>query len=142
MYPCALIFSHQSYDLSAAFAILRAALYHSLNSLHDEIQARIVQEMLHCLCRAFIPFEEYGHLTDGRRVREVVDTDNVLDEFHVFWSLLWPMMFRINVRKVDLDVPLLVFSVKVGFIKNSLHCIRKYAPVLLNLGEILRGRGR
>lgn len=66
MYSGTLIFSHRSYDLSTAFAILRAALYLSLNSLHDEIQARIVQEMLHGLYHAFIPFEEYEHLTNGK----------------------------------------------------------------------------
>ena len=66
MYTGTLIFSHRSYDLSTAFAILRAALYLSLNSLHDEIQARIVQEMLHGLYHAFIPFEEYERLTNGK----------------------------------------------------------------------------
>ena len=66
MYTGTLIFSHRSYDLSTAFAILRAALYLSLDSLHDEIQARIVQEMLHGLYHAFIPFEEYERLTNGK----------------------------------------------------------------------------
>ena len=66
MYTGTLIFSHRSYDLSTAFAILRAALYLSLNSLHDEIQARIVQEMLHGLYHAFIPFDEYERLTNGK----------------------------------------------------------------------------
>ena len=66
IYTGTLIFSHRSYDLSTAFAILRAALYLSLNSLHDEIQARIVQEMLHGLYHAFIPFEEYERLTNGK----------------------------------------------------------------------------
>ena len=66
MYTGTLIFSHRSYDLSTAFAILRAALYLSLDSLHDEIQARIVQEMLHGLYHAFIPFDEYERLTNGK----------------------------------------------------------------------------
>ena len=64
MYTGTLISSHRSYDLSTAFAILRAALYLSLNS--DEIQARIVQEMLHGLYHTFIPFEEHERLTNGK----------------------------------------------------------------------------
>ena len=66
MYTGTLIFSHRSYDLSTAFAILRASLYLSLPSLHDEIQARIVQEMLHGLFHAFISFDEYERLTGGK----------------------------------------------------------------------------
>jgi hypothetical protein len=54
----------------------------------------------------------------GNEVQEVVDVDNVRDEFHVFWNLLWPRMFKIDIWKVDLDVVLLVCSMKVGFIKN------------------------
>jgi hypothetical protein len=56
------MFSHRSYDLSTSFAILQASMYLQLSSLYDEIQARIVQE---------------------------IDVDNVLDEYHVFWSLRW-----------------------------------------------------
>jgi hypothetical protein len=66
MYTSTLIFSRRSYDFSTAFAILRTALYLSLDSLHDEIQASIVQEMLHGLYHAFIPFEEYERLTNGK----------------------------------------------------------------------------
>ena len=66
IYTGTLIFSHRSYDLSTAFAILRASLYLSLPSLHDEIQARIVQEMLHGLFHAFISFDEYERLTGGK----------------------------------------------------------------------------
>ena len=63
MYTGTLIFSHCSHDhLSSAFAILRAALYLSLDPLHDEIQARIVQEMFIPL----IPFEGYERLTNGK----------------------------------------------------------------------------
>ena len=47
IYTGTLILSHRSYDLiSTAFAILRASLYLSRPSLQDEIQARIVQEIL------------------------------------------------------------------------------------------------
>jgi hypothetical protein len=83
----------------------------------------MVRDILHGLYCAFIPFKEYERWTNGKRCTGVVDVDNVLGEFHVFWSLLWPMM---DIWKVDLDVLLLVFSVKVGFIKNSLHCLRRY----------------
>ncbi|KIM37117.1 hypothetical protein M413DRAFT_31068 [Hebeloma cylindrosporum] len=66
IYTGTLIFSHRTYDLSTAFAILRSALYLSLTTLHDEIQARIVQEMLHGLFHAFISFAEYEGLTGGK----------------------------------------------------------------------------
>jgi hypothetical protein len=57
-----LIFSHRSYDLVTAFHIMRAATY---LSLYDEIQVRIVQEMLHGLFHAFLRFPEYERLTAG-----------------------------------------------------------------------------
>ena len=66
IYTGTLIFSHRSYDLSTAFAILRASLYLSLPTLHDEIQARIAQEMCHGLFHAFITFAEYESLTGGK----------------------------------------------------------------------------
>ena len=66
IYTGTLVFSHRTYDLSTAFAILRASLYLGLTSLHDEIQARIAHEMLHGLFHAFLPFPEYEALTQGR----------------------------------------------------------------------------
>ncbi|KAF9553521.1 hypothetical protein CPC08DRAFT_226217 [Agrocybe pediades] len=66
IYTGTLIFSHRTYDLSTAFAILKAALYLELSTLHDEVQARIVQEMCHGLFHAFIPFAEYESLTGGK----------------------------------------------------------------------------
>ncbi|KAF5347963.1 hypothetical protein D9756_010219 [Leucocoprinus leucothites] len=66
IYTGTLVFSHRTYDLSTAFAILRAALYLSLSSLHDEIQARIAHEMLHGLFHAFLPFQEYERLTQSK----------------------------------------------------------------------------
>jgi hypothetical protein len=75
--------------------------------------------MLHGLYHAFIPFEAYERLTNGkwgtggcrcaRRVPRVLEFDLADD-------------VQNRHLKVDLDVPLLVFSVKAGFIKNSLHC--------------------
>jgi len=62
----AFIFPHRTYDLSTAFAIHRSALYLSLATLHDEIQARIVREMLHGPFHAFVSFAEYERLTGGK----------------------------------------------------------------------------
>lgn len=44
---------------------MRSATYLSLQTLYDEIQARIVQEMMHGLFHAFLPFAEYERLTTG-----------------------------------------------------------------------------
>lgn len=66
IYTGTLIFSHRTYDLTTAFHILLSATYLSLQSLYDEIQARIVQEMLHGLFHAFIEFSEYESFTQGR----------------------------------------------------------------------------
>ncbi|KXN84931.1 hypothetical protein AN958_11914 [Leucoagaricus sp. SymC.cos] len=66
IYTGTLIFSHRTYDLSTAFAILKAALYLSLPTLHDEVQARIAHEMLHGLFHAFLPFQEYERLTQSK----------------------------------------------------------------------------
>lgn len=65
IYTGTLIFSHRSYDLTTGFQIMRAATYLSLPTLYDEIQARIVQEMLHGLFHAFLEFPEYERLTAG-----------------------------------------------------------------------------
>lgn len=66
IYTGTLVFSHRTYDLSTAFAILRAALYLSLSSLQDEVQARIAHEMLHGLSHAFLSFQEYERLTGSK----------------------------------------------------------------------------
>lgn len=66
IYTGTLVFSHRTYDLDTAFAILRSATYLELGSLHDEVQARIVQEMLHGLFHAFLDFAEYERVTGGK----------------------------------------------------------------------------
>ncbi|KAF8908755.1 hypothetical protein CPB85DRAFT_1308603 [Mucidula mucida] len=66
IYTGTLIFSHRSYDLDTAFHIMRSATYLSLQTLYDEIQARIVQEMMHGLFHAFLEFSEYERLTGGK----------------------------------------------------------------------------
>jgi hypothetical protein len=66
IYTGTLIFSHRTYDLDTAFHILLSALYLQLDALHDEIQARIVQEMMHGLFHAFLEFGEYERVTGGK----------------------------------------------------------------------------
>ncbi|KAK0454113.1 uncharacterized protein EV420DRAFT_1765921 [Desarmillaria tabescens] len=66
IYTGTLVFSHRSYDLDTAFHILRSATYLSLQTLYDEIQARIVQEMMHGLYHAFLEFSEYERITGGK----------------------------------------------------------------------------
>ncbi|KAF8868711.1 hypothetical protein BD779DRAFT_894105 [Infundibulicybe gibba] len=66
IYTGTLVFSHRSYDLDTAFHIMRSATYLSLQTLYDEIQARIVQEMMHGLFHAFLEFSEYERLTGGK----------------------------------------------------------------------------
>ncbi|THH00388.1 hypothetical protein EW145_g7088, partial [Phellinidium pouzarii] len=66
LYSGTLNFSNRTYDLDTAFAILCSANYLQLQSLHDEVQARLVQEMLHGLFHAFLEFTEYERITSGR----------------------------------------------------------------------------
>jgi len=66
IYTGTLIFSHRTYDLDTAFHIMRSASYLSIDSLYDEIQARIVQEMMHGLFHAFLEFPEYERITGGK----------------------------------------------------------------------------
>ncbi|KAM5531560.1 hypothetical protein V8D89_014780 [Ganoderma adspersum] len=66
IYTGTLIFSHRTYDLDTAFHIMRSATYLGLDTLYDEIQARIVQEMMHGLFHAFLEFSEYEAITGGK----------------------------------------------------------------------------
>ncbi|KAI0001219.1 hypothetical protein BJV77DRAFT_1155627 [Russula vinacea] len=66
IYTGTLIFSNRTYDLDTAFHIMRSATYISLTSLYDEIQARIVQEMMHGLFHAYVEFAEYERITGGK----------------------------------------------------------------------------
>ena len=66
IYTGTLVFSHRSFDLDTAFHIMRSATYLGLDTLYDEIQARIVQEMLHGLFHAFLEFSEYEAITGGK----------------------------------------------------------------------------
>jgi hypothetical protein len=66
IYTGTLVFSHRTYDLDTAFHIMRSASYINLQSLCDEVQARIVQEMAHGLFHAFLEFTEYERATGGK----------------------------------------------------------------------------
>ncbi|TFK62634.1 hypothetical protein BDN72DRAFT_827296 [Pluteus cervinus] len=66
IYTGTLVFSHRTYDLDTAFQIMRSATYLGLQTLYDEIQARLVQEMMHGLFHAFLEFSEYENLTGGK----------------------------------------------------------------------------
>ena len=66
IYTGTLVFSHRGYDLDTAFHIMRSATYLSIDALYDEIQARIVQEMMHGLFHAFLEFTEYERITGGK----------------------------------------------------------------------------
>jgi len=66
IYTGTLIFSNRTYDLDTAFHIMRSATYISLTSLYDEVQARIVQEMMHGLFHAHVEFAEYERITGGK----------------------------------------------------------------------------
>jgi hypothetical protein len=66
IYTGTLYFSHRTFDLTTAFHIHRSATYLSLDSLQAEIEARIVEEMMHGLFHAFLTFEDYEKVTGGR----------------------------------------------------------------------------
>ena len=66
IYTGTLIFSNRTYDLDTAFHIMRSATYISLDSLYNEVQARIVQEMMHGLFHAYVDFAEYERITGGK----------------------------------------------------------------------------
>jgi hypothetical protein len=68
IYAGTLIFSHRTYyDLDTTFHIMRATSYLALDSLYNEVQARIVQEMMHGLFHTFLEFAEHERITGGKR---------------------------------------------------------------------------
>jgi hypothetical protein len=66
IYTSTLIFSHRTCYLDTAFHIMRSASYLVLDSLYNEVQARIVQEMMHSLFHTFLEFAEYECITGGK----------------------------------------------------------------------------
>jgi hypothetical protein len=59
-------FSHRNWDLDTAFHIVRSAKYLQLDSLDNEARARIIEEMMHGLFHAYLPFEEYERVIEGK----------------------------------------------------------------------------
>lgn len=66
IYTGTLSFSHRTFDLTTAFHIFRSATYLQLDSLYREIEARLVEDMMHGLFHAFLPFDQYEKITAGR----------------------------------------------------------------------------
>ena len=66
IYTGTLSFSHRTFDLTTAFHIFRSATYLQLDALCKEIEARLVEEMMHGLFHAFLTFEHYERITAGR----------------------------------------------------------------------------
>lgn len=66
MYSGTLNFSHRTFDLDTAFAIVRSAAFLLLATMRDEIEAYIVEEMMHGLFHAYLTFEEYEKITAGK----------------------------------------------------------------------------
>jgi hypothetical protein len=61
-----IFFPHDSCDLTTPFRILLFATYLDLQSLYDETQVLIVQEMCHALVHGFLEFSDYENLTGGK----------------------------------------------------------------------------
>ena len=66
MYAGTLEFSQETYDLETAFHIMKSATFLSMPSLYVEIQARIVEGMMHGLFHAFLECSEYERVTGGK----------------------------------------------------------------------------
>ena len=66
MYSGTLNFSYRTFDLDTAFAIVRSAKFLLLTTMSDEIEAYIVEEMMHGLFHAYLTFDEYEKITAGK----------------------------------------------------------------------------
>ncbi|KAF8320431.1 hypothetical protein DL93DRAFT_2052982 [Clavulina sp. PMI_390] len=66
IYSGTLFFSNRTFDLDSAFQIYRSAIYLSLDELQAEMEARIVEEMMHGFYHAYLTLEEYNDVTGGR----------------------------------------------------------------------------
>jgi hypothetical protein len=67
---------------------MHSAIYLALDALYDEIQARIIQEIMHGLFHAFLEFTEYERITGGSGVLAGVDVCSVRVEHRGRSSLL------------------------------------------------------
>ncbi|CAK5278047.1 unnamed protein product [Mycena citricolor] len=65
LYTGTLVFSHRTYDLTTALALLQSANYLSIPALYEEVRGRIVVEMAHGLFHAALPFPAYEAMTGG-----------------------------------------------------------------------------
>jgi hypothetical protein len=59
-------FSHRNWDLDTAFNVIRSAKYLGLETLDNEARARIISEMMHGLFHAYLPFDEYDRIIEGK----------------------------------------------------------------------------
>lgn len=66
MYTGTLNFSNRTFDLDTAFAIVRSAAFLQLPQMSAEVEAFIVDEMLHGFFHAYLTFEEYDRITAGK----------------------------------------------------------------------------
>ncbi|CUA76901.1 Collagen alpha-1(XVII) chain [Rhizoctonia solani] len=66
IYTGTMAFSHRNWDLDTAFNVIRAAKYLGLDTLDNEARARIIAEMLHGLFHAYLPFDEYERVIEGK----------------------------------------------------------------------------
>lgn len=66
IYTGTLSFSQRNWDLDTAFNIIRAAKYLQLETLDNETRARIIAEMMHGLFHAYLPFDEYERVIEGK----------------------------------------------------------------------------
>lgn len=66
IYTGTMAFSHRNWDLDTAFNVIRAAKYLGLDTLDNETRARIVVEMMHGLFHAYLPFDEYERVIEGK----------------------------------------------------------------------------
>ncbi|KAG9095453.1 hypothetical protein FS749_010413 [Ceratobasidium sp. UAMH 11750] len=66
IYTGTMAFSHRNWDLDTAFHIIRSAKYLQLDTLDTEARARIIEEMMHGLFHAYLPFDEYERVIEGK----------------------------------------------------------------------------
>ncbi|KAF5340346.1 hypothetical protein D9611_007918 [Ephemerocybe angulata] len=65
IYTGTLQFCNRTFDLDTAFSIYRGATYLDLTSLRDDLEARIIEDMLHGLFHASLSFSDYERILEG-----------------------------------------------------------------------------
>ncbi|KAG8691510.1 hypothetical protein FRC11_002406 [Ceratobasidium sp. 423] len=66
IYTGTMAFSHRNWDLDTAFNVIRSAKYLGLDTLDNEARARIITEMMHGLFHAYLLFDEYERVIEGK----------------------------------------------------------------------------